>query len=96
MKNIHFDYSGLQNNILPFLSSSIYNLKKASSILSSMKIPSDCPYLGVIRNSATKAMGCVNQLNKAVSDINDTNIKLDTVIDDFMVNISKIPVTKFK
>ena len=41
-------------------------------------------------------MGCVNQLNKAVSDINDTNIKLDTVIDDFMVNISKIPVTKFK
>ncbi|MBQ8131303.1 MAG: hypothetical protein IJ193_02300 [Bacilli bacterium] len=94
MKKIHFDYPGLQNNIYPSLNSAINNLRNASNTLSSMGIPSGCPYAGYLRNSGAKVSNCVNRLNSVLSDSNDTNSKLNTVVDNFTINLSKIPITK--
>ncbi len=94
MKKIHFDYSGLQNNIYPSLNSAINNLRNASNTLSSMRIPGSCPYASFLRNSGSKVSNSVNRLNRVLSDANDTNRKLDTVIDNFNINLSRIPITK--
>lgn len=94
MKKIHFDYPGLQNTIYPSLNSAINNLRNASNTLSSMRIPGSCPFAGFLRNSGSKVSNSVSRLNSIVSDANDTNRKLNTVIDNFNINLSRIPITK--
>ncbi len=96
MKKVHFDYSGLQNNIYPSLNNAINNLKNASNTLSNIGVPGGCPYGGYLRGAASKINNSVNRLNSVLSDSNDTNSKLNTVIGNFSVNIAKIPITKVK
>lgn len=80
MTKVNFDYSGLQNSVLPSIDSACANINNARNTMNNTFIPYDCVYQSYLRSLNMRFSGMDSNLKRVKNWIQSSNSAFENSI----------------
>lgn len=97
MTKINFDYSGLQNTVIPNIDNACANISNARNTINNTFIPYDCIYLNYLKSLDTRLSGMDMNLKRVKNWIQSSNHAFEEAISNAeskIMNIEVITINK--